>query len=117
MSIFLPIVERDEVTDYDLLHEVVNLLLKGGLYTGLYLQYLRQFRLHYLPGGAHAETYKMCFFVINKVVISRLQLINAPNVTRTLGVTTETVCVWRDGSVMARPARLKKEQDVSRLMF
>jgi len=39
-----------------------------------------------------------------------------PNVTRTLGVTTETVCVWRDGSVMARHARLKKEEeDVSTL--
>lgn len=40
-----------------------------------------------------------------------------PNVTRTLGVTTETVCVWRVGSVMDRPARQKKEEDVSRLVF
>lgn len=40
-----------------------------------------------------------------------VKLINVPNVTRTLGATTETVYAWRDGSVMARPARRKKEED------
>lgn len=43
-----------------------------------------------------------------------LQLINVPNATHTLAVTTETVCAWRGGSVMARRARLKMEEDVSR---
>ena len=40
-----------------------------------------------------------------------------PNVTRTLAVTTETVCVWRDGSVMVRHVRLKMEEDVSSCPF